>query len=517
MYNTSSKIIILGGGSAGWLTALFIKRNWPRCDVSLIEDPKRPPIIAGESGSTTHRTFLRHLQIDDDDFIKNVNATPKMGGKFTDWNGVGTEFIHAMQTDFAPWLDGWTDHIGSNPLDALTMRKLSDIMKQESAKNMYLKTLLGNNTPLWKAFFAGEFIRQQKVPFGGDLTSLPCIPMWHFESRDSAAYFKKTALSRGVNHIEGEFLSASQDERGNIVSLKLDGDREVTGDWFFDCSGFARLLLGKVLKEPLVDMTDTFPQREVIGWWDEPCYCVTTNATAMEYGWSWNINLKHRSGNGYIFDPDLISKEQAHQEAEKRFNKKIDVIANLKYQPGAMRNVWKNNVFAIGLSSGFVEPLEANGIALIVETLYAVQDYWDPLRKNTNPEVVQRMNDKIWFLTEDFADFIALHYHGNRNDTEFWRRFREEPHRTRDSLRVKLEEWEQFYKGLIAEPWPRAYSPVAWMMVIQGIDKFRVADSARVPENLLSSGEKVLNINLQRYKNLVDQCWSIEEWIQHTA
>jgi tryptophan halogenase len=518
----NSKVIVLGGGSAGWLTALFVQRNWPRCEVTVVEDPSKPPIIAGESGSTTFVTFLKHLKIDHDEFVKRVNATPKLGGKFTDWNGVGTEFIHALQTDYAPWLDGWTDYFaGAMPEATLTLGQMNSIMQAEKNKDTFLKTILGNKIPLSKAFYSSEFINQQRVPFGCDenLQKLPCPPMWHFESRAGAAYFKELGLERGIRLVEGTFQTADLNERGDITAIHLDGDRVETADWFFDCSGFARLLLGKTLNEPLVDMTDYFPARAVVAWWEsDPCYAVTTNATAMKYGWSWNINLRHRSGNGYIYDPDHITLDQAVQEAEERFNKKITPIANFQFTPGMMKNIWKNNVFAVGLSGGFLEPLEANGIALIVENLYAIQDYWDPYRPDLqSPETVQRMNDRMWFLMEDFRDFLALHYRGKRRDTEFWRSHGEDKFRIPPSLQFKLDEWHDYFRCTIPEPWPKAYSATAWMMVLQALDVVDTSKMAEVYNNLLPVGRDVLNINNSKYKELVEPFLSIEEWIQRTA
>lgn len=132
--NTNSKVVILGGGTAGWLTGLFVKRNWPNTEVSVVEDPDRPPIIAGESGSTTFVSLLRHLKIDNNDFIRKVNATPKLGGKFTNWNGVGTQFIHTLQTDYAPWLDGWTDYVSENGNDSMpSVRDVYSILKKRAS------------------------------------------------------------------------------------------------------------------------------------------------------------------------------------------------------------------------------------------------------------------------------------------------------------------------------------------------------------------------------------------------
>ena len=516
-FNTNSKAVVLGGGSAGWLTALFLKRNWPTLSVTVVEDPERPPIIAGESGTSTFIGLLKHLKIDAEDFVRRVNATPKMAGKFTDWAGEGTEFIHALQTDYAPWLDGWTD-MDNVPINQLDMGRITSIMRQERAKDVYLKTIIGNDIPLAKAFYANYFVEANKVPYGpGDKTELPITCMWHFESRATAAYFKEIGISRGIELVEGEYQEAAQDAAGNISSITLDGERVLSADWFFDCSGFARLLLEKVMKEPIVDYTDYFPARAVVAWWDDTCYCTTTNATAMKYGWSWNINLRHRSGNGYIYDPDHITLDQAIGEAEKRFNKKIDPIANFQFVPGMMKNFWKKNVFAIGLSSGFIEPLEANGLAIIIETLYAIQDYWNPNIKEYEAFTRQRANDRAFFIADDIKDFLALHYRGPRRDTEFWQSHGNDKFRIPASLQEKLDEWRDFYNLRTPEPWPKAYSATAWIMVMQGIKLFDPDPIASSHRNLLPIGLDVLNTNAQKYKALVDPFWTVEEWIQRTA
>ena len=514
--NINSKIVVLGGGSAGWLTALFVKRNWPRVEVIVVEDPKRPPIIAGESGTTTFVSMLRQLKIDNNDFVKKVNATPKLGGRFTDWNGVGTEFVHALQTDYAPWLNGWTDFLGKCDPEELTVGALMSIMTAEGAKDMYLKTIIANNIPLTESLFANYFIEENKVPFGAE-SDIPCVPMWHFESRAAAAYFKNIGLERGIVLVEGEYQYSIQDESGNITSIVLEDKRVLEGDWFFDCSGFARLLLGKVLEEPIVDYTNIFPARSVVAWWDDPCPCVTTNAIAMKYGWSWNINLRHRSGNGYIFDPDHLTLDQAVVEAEERFGKKIDPIANFTFVPGMMRNAWRNNVIAIGLSSGFLEPLEANGVAVIVESLFALEDYWSPNEKKYDKTIVNRFNQRIWHVTEDIRDFLALHYRGNRRDTEFWISHAEDKSRIPDSLREKLERWEKFYYHCDTGPYTAGYSYVAWLMVLQGLQIFDHSSLLKGNEKMIPLGKKVLNINENKYKKLVAPFWTIEEWLQRTA
>ena len=511
---TLSKIVILGGGSAGWLTALFIQRNYKNVDITIIEDPNRPPIIAGESGTTTLTDFLMHLKIDKEDFIKKVNATPKLGGRFTDWNGVGTEFIHSLQTDFSPWLDDWGKYISSSTRDDLTIGGIKSMLTAECGRQIYLKTIVANEIPMDQIFYAGEFIRQNKVPFGAK-SELPCVPMWHFESRAAAAYFKEIALSKGINLIEGVYQSATQDESGNIVNLILDENRVIQGDWFFDCSGFARLLLDKVLKEPLVDYSDTFTANAVVAWWDDPVPTVTTNAISMKYGWSWNINLRHRSGNGYLYDPNHLTLDQAVEEAEKRFNKKIDPIANFTFQPGMMHNSWKKNVIGVGLSTGFLEPLEANGVAVIIETLYALHDHWLPDQENSKYSV-DRFNHRTFSITDDIKDFLALHYRNHRDDSEFWLDHKNNPERIPESLRLKLDDWARFYNNQSDTPIFNGYSAGAWLTVLEGLRVFDNSTLKKELENKLDLGKTILNNTKSRYEQMVSPFWTIEEWISNT-
>lgn len=512
----NSKIVVLGGGSAGWLTALFLQRNWPKLNITVVEDPKRPPIIAGESGTTTFVSLLRHLRIDNEHFVREVNATPKLGGRFKDWNGVGTEFIHCLQTDHAPWLDGWTDYINSDANEDLSLGSLMGILQAESQKDVYAKTMMANNIPFAEAFYANEFIKHNKVPFGST-SDLPCVPMWHFESRSAAAYFKKIGLERNITLVEGEYQHSDQKENGNITSIVLDGQRTLEADWFFDCSGFARLLLGKVLQEPVVDYTNYFPARAVVAWWDEPKYSVTTNATAMKYGWSWNINLRHRSGNGYIYDPDHLTLDQALEEARAAYGEHIEPIANFQFTPGMMRNAWKKNVIAIGLSSGFLEPLEANGVAVIIESLYSLQDYWRPEGTPIDDQRCERFNNRVWAITEDIKDFLALHYRGQRRDTEFWKSHGNDAIRIPDTLKEKLDQWADFFYRSGPEPFLHGYSPGAWLMVLQALKVHDTATLKQQHGRLLDIGKNVLNVNQNKYKELVKPYWTIDQWMQRTA
>jgi tryptophan halogenase len=507
---TKNKLVIVGGGSAGWMTALYLKKLHPTCEISVVEDPDRPPIIAGESGTITFVSFLKSLGIGIDDFVRHTNATPKLGGRFKNWNGVGHEFIHALQTDITPWLDEVDNDLTS------FSQTIAGLNREHTSDN-YVSTIIANDIPLSKAFYAYQFIDQNKVPFGGDADSLSIAPMWHFESRAAAAYLKNIGISRNIKLIEGKYKFSNQSTSGDILSVVLEDDTIVAGDWFFDCSGFARLLLGGVLNEPLIDYSNFFPARAVVAWWDKAEPSVTSNANAMEYGWSWNINLRHRSGNGYIYDPDHINLDQAVLEAEKFYGYKIDPIANFSFTPGIMKNTWKNNVIAVGLSGGFLEPLEANGVQVIIDTLWAIEDLWKPTIQSNFKQRQDLFNLRVFANTEDIRDFISLHYRGKRRDTEFWKSHAYDKFRIPTSLNDKLDQWGKYYAG---EAWafPRSngYSPTAWLMVLQALDIFDTAPLKARKSQLLAIGKTALNNNYNRYRDYANSCLTIEDWLKNS-
>jgi tryptophan halogenase len=503
------KITVLGGGTAGWLTALFLQKAYKDVSVTVVEDPNRPPIIAGESGTATIAGLFNFLDIDLNDWVSKVNATPKMGGKFTGWTNEGSEFIHPLQTELI------TDQIPAYfTRDILKLASALDtlqIMDSMKDKEYYLRSLVANNITLADAFYAGEFIKQQRVPLNVNEHPIEIGCMWHFESRETAAYLKNIALNRNITLVEGEYLRSVQIENGNIEKIILADGRELKSNWFFDCSGFSRLLLGKVLNEPVEDWTQYFPARSVIAWWDKPKYQVTTNAHAMEYGWAWNINLIHRSGNGYLYDPDHLTEDQALEEIQNTFGK-IEPVAKLSFTPGMMRNCFKNNVIGVGLSAGFMEPLEANGIAVIYETLGILFNLWNP--NNNSEEVKKLVNNAVWTSVTDIKDFLSLHYRGGRSDTDFWLSHKNDKKRIPDSLSAKLEKWQRYFEYSYAQNMSEGYSTGAWLTVLQGLKIF--------PTDKLKEKTKDLEIycfnqyqkNKTLYENYVKIYPTIDEWVQ---
>jgi tryptophan halogenase len=433
--NDCVKLVVLGGGSAGWLTALFLNKRYPEYNISVIEDPEQPPIIAGESSSSILTRFISYLGIDLDDWIVTVNAMPKLGSEFYDWDGVGTKFTH-----------GLVDNNYSNDWINVNQKNLTGKFWDDIDKD-FLLFAISENISLDEIFFCNKLIHNNRLPIvphqiNSTVIYKPVNPlMWHFDSRANAEYLKNVGIKNGIELVEGKYIDSTQDLNGNILSIKLKNNLEVSGDFFFDCSGFARLLTQKKLGVTFKDLTDIFPARSVVAWWDDtPNWINHTRVYAMEYGWSWNINLRHRAGNGYIYDPDLITDDQAIGEAEKRFGKKIDPVAGIKFTPSTISTPWHKNVIAIGISSGFLEPLESNGLTQVISTLQLIERTWciDPTEY-----AVKMFNEEYSAQQQEFIDFLSLHYRGHRRDTEFWRSHAYEKNRMTQRLQYILDAWDK--------------------------------------------------------------------------
>ena len=494
-----NNIVILGGGSAGWITALFIQKTYPSTSITVIEDPATPPIIAGESGSALFNKIYNYLDINFDDWVSSVNAMPKLGGTFTDWNGVGTDFVHGLIPDwYKNYYESQFPEFGRN--------------------NDFIGCALAEGIKLEDVFYNGRLQRISKLPITpsavpNEKFHVISMPMWHFDSRANADYLKQVGISRGIKLIEGKYQSTTRLASGGIQSLTLESGEVVAGEWFFDCSGFARLLMHKELNVPLTDLTNIFPAREVVSWWDEDPRLVNyTGVTAMKYGWRWDINLRNRAGNGYIFDPDHINVDQAIAEVEAQLGKKINPVANLKFTPQQMQIAWKENVFAFGLSSGFIEPLESNGLLVVVAQLELLSDYWAP-GIDHNSVVQSKFNQEFISRMDDIRDFLSMHYRGHRRDTDFWKSHAYDKCRVPDSLKLRLE---MFDEGILGINDTISYGFESYATVAQGLG---LVNLEKLRHRLQSKRSSIFDDFKFHYSNLskeIEQisniCYTVEQW-----
>lgn len=461
-----NSIAILGGGSAGWLTALFLKKLYPNTDITIIEDPNKPPIVAGESSGVSLSLFYRYLNIDVNKWIIETNALPKLGGKFSDWNGIGSKFIHGS-------IDrGYDKNYSANIPSFLGINR------------EFILCALANNIPVEELFYNANLIQLNRLPMMLINSGRDTL-MWHFDSKANAAFLKNVGISRGINLLEDTYTHSDKFNNGNIKSLHFSSGSSVEAKWFFDCSGFSRLLLEKETKVQFTDLTNLFPASSVVAWVDKDSELINrTNITAMKYGWSWNINLHNRAGNGYVYDSNHITVDQAITEASDRFQTTIDPIAAFTFTPSIATEAWKNNVIAVGLSSGFIEPLESNGLSQVILQLELVERYWNLESDSTVEKILY--NRYFTHLMNEIINFLLLHYKGHRRDTDFWKSHAYDSFRTTDTLKQRLEGWKN---GAVLDDVLNfnIYSFESYITVIQGLnlintDKLKIRLSSKRPD-----------------------------------
>ena len=450
------KVVIAGGGTAGWIAAAALVKQLGRLlDITLIESDEIGTIGVGESTIPTVRTFHSLLGIDEREFMRATQSSFKLGIAFENWSAIGDRYFHSFgligkstwMADFHHfWLQARAEgHAGA----------LGDYCFELQAAEAN-KFATGDNAQINYAY--------------------------HLDATAYARFLRGMSEPDGVKRIEGKITRVEQDsETGFIQALVLDSGQRIDGDLFIDCTGFRGLLIEQTLETGYDDWSQWLPTNSA--------YAVQTTSTgpaapytraiAHEAGWRWRIPLQHRVGNGLVFCSDFMSDEDARAlllreiDGEPLFDPRL-----IRYKTGSRRKVWNKNCLALGLSSGFVEPLESTSIHLI---MIAVTRLMQSFPFNGFDEaMIDRFNKVSRIELEGVRDFIILHYHlTQREDSAFWIRcgdmdipeslalrmalFRDnaQAYQAPDEL-FRIDSWVQVMLGQRLQP--RGYHQVARMM-----------------------------------------------------
>ncbi len=406
-------IIIIGGGSAGWMAASYLSKSLNfNADITVIESESIGRIGVGEATVPTIKTeFFDRLGLQEQDWMKHCNATYKMGVKFSDWKKTvqsgGDHYYHNF---------GELPVFDNIPLTHIWIKKYLE-------DNNY-------NTPMDYACFNSTMAcDNNKSP---NLLSGEQIQhyAYHFDALLLANFLKSWSIKRGVTHIIDDLSDAKLDDQGNIIYVVGKDNKKYHADLFIDCSGFTGFLIEKILKEPKVTFGDSLLTDRAVAmnipeeqeYQQKHGIRPYTTSRAMKAGWMWEIPLFNRSGNGYVYSSQFMTQDEAEQEMRNHFGKRVDncEARHIKFQSYRRERAWVNNCVSIGLASGFLEPLESTGIYFIYAALYQLVQYFP--HNEINPVLRDEFNKKIEFMVEDVKDFIVLHFKtAVRQDTEFWR------------------------------------------------------------------------------------------------
>jgi tryptophan 7-halogenase len=464
------KIVIVGGGTAGWMSAAALSsvlRPLPIA-IELVESEAIGTVGVGEATLPHIRHFNARIGVDEAQFLRATKATIKLGIEFRDWGRIGDAYVHPF---------GAFGH----PIDGLPFHQpwLRAHQQGQAAP------IEAYSLPIVAAH-AGKF-----APPSPDPRSLASTYAYayHFDASLYAAFLRRHAEARGVVRTEGRIAGATQrPDDGFIEAVALDDGRRVEGDLFIDCSGFRGLLIEETLKTGYEDWRRWLPCDGAVA---APCASVEpptplTRSTADAAGWRWRIPLQHRVGNGYVFCSDYISKDEAARVlVEKLDGQLLADPRPLAFTAGKRRRQWNRNVVAVGLASGFLEPLESTSIHLIQQAITTLLEIFpDQSCAQADQDEFNRVMELEY---ERIRDFLVLHYHAvQRDDSPFWRDRKAAP--IPDSLAEKLALFRErgrvvdYRDGLFKEPsWLAVYlgqniMPEGHDPMVEALDPIRTAE-----------------------------------------
>jgi len=399
------KIVIVGGGTAGWMSAAPLALKLGKaCEIVLVESPEIGTVGVGEATLPTIRYFNHALGLDDADFVRKTQATFKLGIEFKDWGHLGNRFFHGFG-DFGPAIEN------RSPV-TYWLRLAREFKDMPSYEEWSTATAMARNNRFME-------------PYGDQPAVTNAFSYaYHFDASLYAAYLRDYARERGVQRIEGKINEVEQHpETGFITALKLEDGRRIEGDLFIDCSGFRGLLIEGVYKAGYDDWSAMLPCNSAQA---VPCEKVEpltpyTTSTARGAGWTWRIPLQHRTGNGHVYCNGFTSDDEAGRVLLDGLDgKALDSPRQLRFTTGRRRKSWIKNCVAVGLSSGFLEPLESTSINIIENSVGWLLQYFPDL--DFRPELADEFNRLVSQRYEYVRDFIILHYKATqRSDSEFWR------------------------------------------------------------------------------------------------
>lgn len=442
------EIIILGGGTAGWMTAAALARSLNgKVAITVVESDEIGTVGVGEATIPSIARFNEMLELDENDFLRETQGTFKLGIEFVDWTAIGDRYMHGFGR--------YRQDIQLTTFEQVWQKM--NLHGRAEALQSYSITK--------QAAYAGKFMRPRlDVP---DSPLADIAYAFHFDASLYARYLRRYSEARGVKRVEGRVVDVSLDPAsGDIRTLVLASGERLSADFFVDCSGFRGRLIEDVFKAGYDDWSHWLPCDRAVA---VPCAATLpllpyTRSTARKAGWQWRIPLQHRTGNGYVYASQYISEDEAC--ATLLGNLDGEALASprtLKFVTGVRRKSWHRNCVAIGLSSGFLEPLESTSIYLIQSAIARLLTFFP---SSVPSEVdIREYNRLTRREFEHIRDFIVLHYHATRrDDSPLWNYCRTMS--IPESLRHKMELFQSH--GRLFSEADELFAQGSWIQVMQG-------------------------------------------------
>jgi tryptophan 6-halogenase len=426
MTNPRLRVLIVGGGSSGWMTAAYLSKAFgPTIDIKVIESKTIGTVGVGEATFSDIHLFFEFLELKEEQWMRQCNAGYKIAIRFENWNAERRSFYHPFQripvVQGRRLADWWLKMKPGMPFDYACFE--SSYICDAKRSPRYFEAGLYDGTSIGTANQnngAGQLLQleepHRQYPYA-----------YHFDASLFAKVMAQYAQARGVSHIADDVVSIESSEGGSIRAVHTRDHGRVEGDLFVDCTGFRGLLINQHLKEPFISFLESLPcdsavAAQVPSDGAQEGMNPYTSATALSAGWVWNIPLFHRNGTGYVYSSACISRDDAEREFRAYLGSRADACnaLHIKMRVGRCRNSWVENCVAIGLSSGFVEPLESTGIFFIQYGIEQLVNHF-PL-DGFSAEHIRSYNQAVGDCIDGVREFLTLHYvTSTRADTTFWK------------------------------------------------------------------------------------------------
>jgi len=441
-------IVIVGGGTAGWMAAAALSKVLsPAWNIVLVESEEIGIVGVGEATIPLINIYNSALEIDEAEFMRETKATFKLGIEFVNWGQLGDSYIHG----FGPL----GPDIGITKFHQYWL-KLRQSGEAAALENYSINILAAR---------ANKFMRARKDMGNSPLAEI--AHAFHFDASLYAAYLRRYSEARGVRRIEGKIAGATtRPDDGHVDAVVMESGQRITGDLFIDCSGFRGLLIEQTLKTGYEDWSHWLPCDRALA---VPCESVEpltpyTRSTARDAGWQWRIPLQHRIGNGHVYASGFTTDQVAADQLLTNLDgKPLADPRLLRFTTGKRKKFWNKNVVAVGLASGFMEPLESTSIHLIQSTISRLATFFPD--QSFNQADIDEFNRQADFEFERIRDFLILHYKATRrDDSAFWNYCRNMP--IPDTLQAKIELFES--NGRVFREANEMFSEISWVEVFLG-------------------------------------------------
>ncbi|WP_193164806.1 tryptophan halogenase family protein [Microbulbifer hainanensis] len=453
-------LVIVGGGTAGWMAACTLQKAWGTdCSITLVESPRIPTVGVGEGSTPLLQQFFAGLGIAESEWMPACDATYKAGILFDRWTG-----DENFRSYFHPFFS------------ALDLQPAEQFFTNCNARRRGRAC----DTQPDHYFVSASVTAQGRAPVPRQTLAHPVDYGYHFDAGKLAAFLRGFAIGRGLEHVLDDVIGVEQGETGEIAALQLAECGRLAADFFVDCTGFQSLLMEKTLGVPFVSFGENLFNDAAVAIAtpvDEAAPLQPqTRSTALSNGWAWQIPLQSRRGNGYVYSSSHISAEEAERELRRHCGAADSVPArHLKMRVGRLQHHWHRNCLAVGLSQGFIEPLEATALMLVQ---FTVEQFVRDFSRGAQESYNAALNSMI----EGIRDYIVAHYLLNtRGDSEYWRACREDA-RPSENLRALLCAWDgtgDFDAALHAQRQQQVYLRPSWYCILAGMGRFPQASVAK--------------------------------------